>query len=148
MNYGDLDYNTRNTITVNSAEQYFVEWAERRCSLCVKIGFDEKKDRIENFFHINPILRNLPDFLIVFEDKIYIVNVKGTNKIKDKEMRLLPEMIKSYSSEKALLIYAFCFKDYDPIFMTTEKLTKLYEEGEPGKWPDGITYRAINLNHI
>lgn len=142
---GSQDYNERNSVSINLGEEIFLEWASRKCTFITRLGFDEKNRNVELFYTLNPIVRNIPDFLIINNHRIFLVNVKGTANIKKKEVDLLPKLIEAYSTEKAPLVYAFCFRGSDPIFMNTEKLLKLYSESEDKKWDDGVVYRTIKI---
>lgn len=142
---GSQDYNERNSVPINLGEELFLEWAKDKCTFISRLGFDEKKGNVDLFYNLNPVLRNIPDFVIINNYRIFLVNVKGTANIKRKEIDLLPKIIEAYSSEKAPLVYAFCFRGYDPIFMNTEKLFKLYEESQDKVWDDGVVYRTIKI---
>ena len=130
---------------INIAEELFQEWAERKNYSIYRLGFTEKSNPIQKFYNLSDVLRNVPDYVIERGDKLFVVNVKGTGNIKQKEYRIIPELIKSYSSSKSPLIYAFCFKGYEPIFKTAEDVMRLYEQGIDSKWNDGIVYRHIKL---
>lgn len=142
---GWQDYFSRNSSDYNYAEELFIQWAKRRCTYYARLGFDEKKSNISLFYHLNPILRNLPDFIIKNNDKLFLVNVKGTVNIKEKEIKILPKLIETYASENVPMVYAFCFKGKEPQFIKTDKLFKLYESGTPGVWTDGVVYKTIKL---
>jgi hypothetical protein len=142
---GKQTYNDRNSIKINLGEELFLDWAAEKCSFVTRLGFDEKAGFVEKFFEINPLLRNIPDFLIINNDKLFLVNVKGTDNIKQKEMDLLPKLIETYSSENAPLVYCFCFRNQKPLFLTTTQLTELYDQESDNKWDDGIVYRKIKI---
>ena len=142
---GSQDYNERNAVPINIGEELFLEWANKKCSFVTRLGFDEKNRNVDYFYNLNPLLRNIPDFLIINNERAFLVNVKGTGNIKKKEMDLLPKIIETYSTEKAPLVYAFCFRDCEPIFMNTDKLIELFEEAEDKAWSDGVVYRNINV---
>jgi len=130
---------------INIAEVLFIEWAKVKNYKLNRIGFDEKSDSVPNFFKLNPILRNLPDFIINRDSKSFVVNVKGTANIKRKEYDLIPKLIECFSTEEAPLIYAFCFKDTEPIFKTAASVIELFDQSVDKNWSDGIVYRNIKL---
>ena len=142
---GSQDYNERNSVKINLGEELFLEWAKSKCTFISRLGFDEKNRNVDLFYNLNPILRNMPDFVILNNHRIFLVNVKGTTNIKRKEIELLPKIIEAYSSEKAPLVYAFCFRGNEPVFMSTEKLFKMYEESQDKVWDDGVIYRTIKI---
>ena len=127
-------------------EELFLRWCEATCQLCYQTGFDETEKK-GKFWLLNPILRNIPDFLIMYCDKYFIVNVKGSNNIKEKEFKLIPDLINCFSSDNCPLIYAFCFEDKKPIFLYAHEVMKLYLETYDKQWNDGKIYRSINLNN-
>jgi len=130
---------------INIAEQLFIDWSNNKNYKIKRIGFDEKDNFVDNFFHLNTILRNLPDFVISRDDKCFVVNVKGTCNIKMKEFELMPSLIELFSEENAPLIYAFCFKEKPPIFKKATEVIELYNEVTDKKWSDGVIYRSIKL---
>ena len=142
---GSQDYNERNSVKINLGEELFLEWAKSKCTFISRLGFDEKNRNVDLFYNLNPILRNIPDFVILNNHRIFLVNVKGTTNIKRKEIELLPKIIEAYSSEKAPLVYAFCFRGNEPVFKSTEKLFKMYEESQDKVWDDGVIYRTIKI---
>jgi hypothetical protein len=142
---GKQTFNDRNSIKINLAEELFLDWAAEKCSFVARLGFDEKAGYVDKFFEINPLLRNIPDFLIMNNDKLFLVNVKGTANIKQKEMDLLPKLVEIYSNVNAPLVYCFCFRNEKPLFFTTTQLTELYEQATESKWDDGVVYRNIKI---
>lgn len=124
-------------------EMLFKKWCSENEWHCQKIGFDGYPTK--NFWLLNPLLRNIPDFVIDKGAKIFVVQVKGSPNFKQNEYHLLDEFINSYHSPEAPLIYAFCL-DQNPIFKKTEEVKKLYQESQDNIWPDGKIYRTLNLN--
>ena len=129
----------------NIGEDLFLDWCFKNQWKTYRLGFDEKEKNVDNFFKLNPLLRNMPDFVITKKDKIRVINVKGTANIKTKEINLLPNIINLYSSENAPLVYAFCFENIDPIFKKVDEVLKLWSSSEDQKWHDGVIYRKLNL---
>jgi len=141
---GSESYNERQK-HINIAEQLFIEWALKKQYNINRIGFNEKDNSITNFYDLNIVIRNIPDFIINRDNKSFIVNVKGTANIKKKEYDIIPTFIKCFSSEKVPLIYSFCFKDKDPIFKSSLEIIRLYEDSKDKSWSDGVIYRSIKL---
>lgn len=142
---GSNSYQERQTIGVNIGEQLFMEWAEAKGYVATRIGSDSRDNHIPCFSRLNSILRNMPDFVLNKNGKTYVVSVKGTANIKNKEIRLLPDLVKSYSSRRAPLIYAFCFRGHDPVLMSVETLQERFEQSEEKVWHDGVLYRTIKI---
>jgi hypothetical protein len=141
----NYSYQDRNKV-VNVGEVLFEEYCTKKGYFFSRLGFDEKKNSLPNFWVLNSFIRNLPDYYIVNKDKSALIMVKGTASLKDKEITLLPELVKYYSSIQCPLLYSFCFKGQDPIFKTWQEVLSLYETGTPGQWHDGVSYRRLDLN--
>jgi hypothetical protein len=94
------------------------------------------------------VLRNMPDYVIQREERTFVVNVKGTPNIKEKERMLLPQLIDAYSTQKAPLIYAFCIRDQRMKFAEAEHIVELYDTESDKKWHDGVVYRTIRLEYV
>ena len=45
-------------------EELFLRWCEATCQLCYQTGFDETEKK-GKFWLLNPILRNIPNYLII-----------------------------------------------------------------------------------
>ena len=136
-------YSDRQSV-IDIGEQMFLDWATKKNWTVNRIGFDSKNDSVPNFFRLNQVIRNLPDFILNTESKTYVVNVKGTLNIKLKEINMLDKLIEAYSSSTAPLIYAFCLKGQEPILMSTETLQSRFNLAENKTWHDGVVYRTIS----
>jgi len=110
-----------------------------------RIGFNGHNEDIPNFYKLNHLLRNLPDYMVHSLDNSYVVQVKGTDNFKKKEIDLLPLFLEWYHSPKAPLIYAFCFEGQNPILKYPDQIIRLYEKAVDQRWDDGVTYRCLNL---
>ena len=143
-NKGSNSYQDRQKVA-NTAEFLFEYYcAEKEYSLN-RLGFDEKNKNIDNFFKLNPLIRNLPDYVVNTDTNTYVVNVKGTANFKKKEIDMIPQFLEIFSSAKAPLIYAFCFVGKNPILLKPEKILELWEQSEDRQWPDGVVYRNLNI---
>lgn len=129
----------------NIGEELFKTYCKQNEIYCYKLGFEENL-MLDNFWKINPIIRNLPDFYITKNGRSALVNVKGTASIKYNEINIIDEMNKSYGSQDVPLMYCFCFENKKPIFMNIDELKKKFAEGIDGVWKDGKKYKRINLN--
>lgn len=150
MTYGNASqsYEVRQGVGVNIGEEMFEQWCVRSGWKCTRMGFDEKFANVAEFYNLNPVLRNMPDYVIQREQRTFVVNVKGTANIKEKERMLLPKIIDAYSSTKAPLIYAFCIRNQRMKFAEAEHVIELYDIEADKQWHDGIVYRTINLTCI
>lgn len=126
-------------------EELFEQWAKDKGYQINRIGFHSKDDSVPNFFRLSSTLRNMPDYILNTGKKTYVVNVKGTNNIKHKEMRILGDLMLCYSSSGAELIYAFCFKGQEPVLMSTTTLSTRFHMAEDKQWHDGVRYRTIKI---
>jgi hypothetical protein len=148
MNTGNHSYAERIHST-NVGEELFEAYCESKNFHITRIGFDQHKANVPNFFRLNPYIRNIPDYVVNTEDGTFVVNVKGTDCFKQSEYRLLPEFGEWFSSKNAPLIYAFCFRENDrPILIYPEKIIRLYEEAKiDEKWDDGVIWRCLGLRN-
>jgi len=142
----DSEYADRVKTIKNDGEYLFEKYCKENDCVFHKIGFDENEKNVPNFWKLNNLLRNLPDYVITSKEKTFVVAVKGTDKFKQKEFDLLPRMKQNFNSEQAPFIYAFCFKENPaPIWMYPNQIIELYEKAEDEKWHDGIIYRNLNI---
>ena len=74
---GNNTYAQRQT-EVNKGEVLFEEYCKEKGYEFVRIGFNEKKGQISNFFLINPLLRNIPDYFVNTPNGPLVVQVKGS----------------------------------------------------------------------
>ena len=143
---GSNNYQERNSVT-NIAEELFEKYCNQKGYFIRRLGFDEKKDPIPNFYNINTMVRNLPDYYVCTNKLSFLVMVKGTANIKQKEYELLPKFIEWYDSKECRLIYAFCFKtSNNPQLIYPNKLIDLYNESQDKVWHDGVVYRTLDLS--
>lgn len=129
----------------NTAEFLFEYYCAEKEYEIKRIGFDEKNNSVSNFFRLNKLLRNIPDYVVNTKDKTFVVNVKGTGNFKSKEIELLEELQNTYGSAEAPLIYAFCFVGKEPKLVYPSKIVELYNKAEDKKWSDGVMYRNLNI---
>ena len=141
---GENSYTERQTVA-NQGEELFLDWCFEHKWLVKRFGFDEKLANVPNFYKMNPIMRNAPDFVMTKDEKIFVVNVKGTANIKQAEVRMIPLLAEVYSSPDAPMIYAFCFLGENPKFVSYDKVITLYEKEKDKQWSDGKIYRTLTL---
>ncbi len=135
-------YYERNKIK-DIGEQLFEKYCKEKNYNVVRLGFDSHKDPIKEFFKINPLLRNIPDYVVETEKGLFVVQVKGTSNIKKKEAEMIPLFLEWYGSKVAPLVYAFCFAERPPVIMYAEKVIELYKNSVEKVWGDGVVYRTL-----
>lgn len=127
----------------NYAENQFQIYCKKKGLEFYHLGFDKQK--VEHFYLLNPIIRNIPDYVVWNDEKIFLVQVKGSPILKQKEYELFDKMISAYESDKVKLYYAYCFND-DFIFLSFSKMKLIYEN-EPiilRFENDGKSYKMLN----
>lgn len=150
MSYGNAaqTYEQRQNVGVNIGEELFMQWCNRHGWECERLGFDEKFSNVPNFYNLNAILRNMPDYVIQREGRIFVVNVKGTPNIKENERLMLPDLITAYSTERAPLVYAFCMRNKMVKFCEAEHVIELYDLEHDQRWSDGKVYRQLKMEYV
>lgn len=144
---GNNSYQQRNS-GVNLGEQLFEEYCTKRQVYFKRIGFDEKNNAIPHFYRLNPIVRNIPDYLVVSDKGSRLVSVKGTANIKKAEVTMIPLFLEWYHTKECPLLYAFCFEgESKPFFITPDRVIQLYQEGTDKQWNDGKIYRTLNIGN-
>ena len=141
---GSNTYQDRQKVN-NRAEFLFEYYCAEKDYNLVRCGFDEKNRNVDNFYYLNPILRNLPDYVVNNPRGTWVVMVKGTANIKQKEIELLPRLIECFDSDNAKLVYAFCFLNKEPKMLFPQKVIELYKASVDQKWHDGVIYRNLDL---
>lgn len=144
---GELTYAERNNRPDNFGEQLFIDYCRHQGYTCRRIGFDEKIGQIPNYWDLNKVLRQLPDFIVARPStgRMAVVQVKGTNKFKEDDYNNLAWSESVYGSAKAPLRYVFALKS-GIVWKTVSEVAELYRTAtEEGQWPDGKRYRVLNL---
>lgn len=142
---GSQTYEDRQAIGVNQGEELFMQWCYAKGWKFNRIGFDEKQSNVAMFYKLNPMLRNIPDFVINREEKMFVVNVKGTANIKRTEISMLPLIVEAFGSNEAPLVYAFCFANEEPKFVPYYKVIEMYDKEQDKQWHDGKIYRTLTF---
>lgn len=130
----------------NLGEQVFEDYCQKMGYQCLRFGFEEKSNRFERFYLVNPFLRNIPDYIVDTGSSLLVVQVKGTANIKKEEIDKMPLFLEWYSSKDAPLVYAFCFHDREkPVLVYPEKVIDLYQKATDKRWKDGKIYRTLAI---
>lgn len=138
-------YKERNSITYNQGEEIFLKWCEARNLKVTRLGFDEKKKPVDRFYDLPELVRNLPDFIVSSENKLTLVNVKGSANLKEQEYKLLDNLAETYDKENCKLYYVFSLPQ-GLYWRKVLSVKKMYEESKfEGRWPDGKVYRRLDL---
>ena len=131
---------------VNHGEILFENYCAKMEYKCWRLGNEEKHSQIDHYWKLNPMIRNLPDYIVDTGNHTFVVNVKGTGNFKESEVKMIPLFLEWFSTKEAPLIYAFCFTEQKPIMVYPEKVIELYEQaGIDKQWQDGKVYRSLNL---
>lgn len=142
---GNNSYVDRNK-EPSKGELLFEQYCKEKNVQCIRLGFDQHKDPINNFHHINPLLRNIPDYFVATSGRQFLVMVKGTANIKKKEVDMIPLFMEWYATKEVPIYYAFCFEGQKkPLFMTPSRVITLYQQGVDKQWNDGVKYRTLEL---
>ena len=131
-------------INNNFGEVRFIASCNKNGWLYKKLGFDNEKE-IKEFWKLNPIIKNIPDFIIQKENQLFVIQVKGTKNFKEKEYKLIDKFIDAYHSTNAPLLYAFCLFQKDTIFLKPQQLKELYEQGIDDKFHDDVVFRELDI---
>ena len=144
MNGNDNNYHERSSAPVG--EPLFEAWCMEKQFRCIRYNIDESI-RIPRYWEINPILRNVPDYLVITPKGKRVVQVKGTYNLKHQEYLMIPEFIKNYGTPKVPLYYAFCVRGENPVVLPAERVIVIYDHSGPDKqWEsDGKIYRTLDL---
>ena len=142
---GENNYKERQSV-LNNGEILFEEYCKQKGHKFYKIGFSEKTNDIENYYLINPFIRNIPDYFVITNKGSFVVNVKGTGNIKQEEIEMLPFFVRNYSSTKCPLVYAFCMENQPVYILRPKKVMELYYRAEDRVWEsDKKVYRNLNV---
>lgn len=144
---GDKSFKERNNRPDNFGEQLFIDHCRNNGLTCHRLGFDEKQEQITNFWHMSKVLRQLPDFVVTRPDtgRTGVVQVKGTTKFKQDDYNNLSWAESVYGSAKAQLWYVFALKQ-GIYWLTVTQVAELYRQSsQEGQWPDGKTYRVLDI---
>ena len=144
---GEKSYQERNNRPDNFGEELFIDHCRAHGLTCRRIGFDEKQGSIPNYWELNKVIRQLPDFVVTRPDtnRIAVVQVKGTVKFKQDDYNNLAWSESVYGSPKAPLWYVFALKQ-GIYWRTVSQVAELYRTSTiEDVWPDGKVYRVLNI---
>jgi hypothetical protein len=140
---GTNSYEERNSITYNQGEDIFLQWCRGKGLKVHRLGFDEKQDKVEHFYTLPSMVRNLPDYLVTDDTKAALVNVKGSMNFKAEEYARLDDLLYHYESDRCRLYYVFALPSR-VTWLTVDEVRELYDKStHKGRWPDGKEYRKL-----
>jgi len=139
---GSKSFQERNSIK-DIGEQLFEKYCAEQKYKVIRLGFNPNENQINDFYKINPLLRNIPDYIVETPKGNFVVQVKGTANIKKKEIELIPLFLEWYSSKDAPLVYAFCFVERKPRLIYADQVIELYKNSVDKVWGDGVVYRTL-----
>lgn len=126
-------------------EQLFEKYCAEKQYKLARLGFNPNEYQIKDFYKLNPLLRNIPDYVVETPNNTFVVQVKGTANIKKKEIDLIPLFMEWYSSKEAPLVYAFCFIERKPRLIYADQVIELYKNSVDKVWHDGVVYRSLEI---
>jgi len=95
----------------------------------LRIGTDPKVNKLDLFWYATEILL-LPDYIVVRDELIYFVEVKGTNKVKAADYYKIQEMNWKGSKYKQVRIGVMYFANMnaEPKWFSAEKLFDMWKD--------------------
>ena len=95
----------------------------------LRIGTDPKVNKLDLFWYATEILL-LPDYIVVRDELIYFVEVKGTNKVKASDYYKIQEMNWKGSKYKQVRIGIMYFANIntEPKWFSAEKLFDMWKD--------------------
>ena len=129
---------------INKGEELFIKWMTDNSYNFKKLGFDEKTNNIDGFWHMHPLLRNLPDYTTYNKKKDILTyfQVKGTCNIKIDDIINWNLFETLFCNDKAILIIALCFDDATH-FYTLKEIRKELTNTTIKEWHDSKQYVTI-----
>jgi hypothetical protein len=120
-------------------QQYLIDAGLVEYKDWLKIGTDPKENKLDLFWFVTKVLL-IPDYAVVKEGFIYLVEVKGTLKLKQSDYHKLMEMnwrARNYKQVKVGLFY-FSHPKADPKWFSADKIAELWLDPrtEEGHYPE------------
>lgn len=147
MGDASQSFKERNSTGINQGEQLFEAYCQRVGAFFYRFGFDEKLNQIPKFYHLNPILRHLPDYIVhnPKTGKTMAVEVKGSLNYKTSDFDRLADYKEAYGTQQAPYLIVFALPERI-IWATPTDVADAYEWSTTlGQWSDGVKYRTLTL---
>lgn len=145
---GNKSYEERNNRPDNFGEQLFIDYARNQGYKLHRIGFDEKQDKVQNFYYLNKVIRQLPDFICIRPStgRMAVVSVKGTRNFKEEDFNNLQWLESVYGTPSAPLRFVFALKT-GIYWKTVAEVAEMYRASkQEEQWSDGKVYRVLDLD--
>jgi hypothetical protein len=145
---GNATYQERNSIETNVGEERFLAYCESKGVTVHRLGFDEKRGKVARFFSLPDAVRLLPDFVVENDNKIVLVEVKGSANFKRRDYDRIDWLVSQFTNAETMLVFAFALPDGIE-WLTPGEVKELFElSTHEGVWPDGVKYRTINFGGL
>jgi hypothetical protein len=140
-------YEQRQT-NVNQGEELFEKYMTEKGYPFQRFGFDEKKNNINGFFLMHPLLRSLPDYTSYFKDqnKLIYWHVKGTNKIKVEDLIQYTNFESLFCEKQSIMRIAFCFINQTPIIKSLTEVKEMITGLTIKEWHDKKQFISLTLS--
>ena len=145
MTNGNASFTERNNININIGEERFLEYCQRKGVIVRRLGFDEKHGKLERFFSLPDAIRLLPDFVVENDDRIVLVEVKGSANFKQRDYQRIDWLVEHFTNASTVLWFVFALPD-GLIWAKPEQVKEMFESSTShGVWPDGVEYRLLDF---
>tara|TARA_R100000781_G_scaffold81076_1_gene49996 strand:+ start:969 stop:1439 length:471 start_codon:yes stop_codon:yes gene_type:complete len=125
------DRNKGSDMAEDTMQQYLEDRGLVEFHDWLKIGTDPKESKLPLFWFITNVLL-IPDYAVVSKGYIYLIEVKGTLKLKESDYMKIQEIAKrakKYSKVK-VGIYYFAHPNAVPVYYSARKLKELWVSGD------------------
>ena len=141
---GTNSYQERNS-NINIAEVRFEKFCKDKQIPFWRLGFDEKENRLPNFWEVHPLIRAMPDYICYNNNRLTYMHVKGTHRVKINDLILYETWDRDLAFRAGMRI-VFCFDNQDPIFLTWDQLKQKLTGCIIKEWPhDKKQFVEINF---
>lgn len=145
MTNGHASYAERNAISTNVGEERFLEYCARKNVVVRRLGFDEKHGKLARFFSLPDTIRLLPDFVVENDDRIVLVEVKGSANFKRRDYDRIDWLVEQFTNARTVLWFVFALPD-GLVWVKPDQVKGLFDESMAhGVWPDGVEFRTLNF---
>ena len=142
---GEQSYSQRNARSINLGEQLFEAWCNTNGMKLRRLGLDEKEALVPGWHKLNPVIRQMPDYIAMKDDRQAVVSVKGTLKFKAQDYDRLSWFEDMYASQDCPLRFVIA-TTRGITWLSTDELRQAYEAStNQGVWPDGKAWRELDL---
>lgn len=145
MTNGNASFDDRNSISTNVGEERFLEYCAKKNVTVRRLGFDEKHGKLARFYSLPDSIRLLPDFVVENDDRIVLVEVKGSANFKQRDYNRIDWLVQNFTNASTVLWFVFALPD-GLIWAKPGQVKKMFEGSTShGVWPDGVQYRFLDF---